>query len=144
MQRQQLYCYRGSRHFSDGHGATSTGLETSPRWPRCYLYRAQGTSLPATLAPSYTPLYSWASPYVYKRGCPGPQKRGQEGEGRKGERGDEGTSTRTYEAYVLAAGEDEQGSNPLSLSRALSATCPLSLPLSRKACNPYYEHPGAG
>jgi hypothetical protein len=49
---------QGSRHFSDGHGATSTGLETSPRRPHCYLYRAQGTSLPATLAPSYTPLYS--------------------------------------------------------------------------------------
>jgi hypothetical protein len=64
------------------------------------------------------------------------------GENERGEQGDEGTSTRTYEAYVRAAGEDEQGPNLLSLS--LSATRPLSLPLSRKACNPYYEHPGAG
>jgi hypothetical protein len=51
-------------------------------------------------------------------------------------------SIRTYEAYVRTEGEDEQGPDPLSLS--LSATRPLSLSLSRKACNPYYEHPGAG
>ena len=75
---------QGSRHFSDGHDTTSTGLKTSPRQPRYYLYRAQGTSLPATLAPSYTPLYSWASPYVYKSGCPGPQ-------------GESGGKGRTYE-----------------------------------------------
>jgi hypothetical protein len=43
---------QGPRHFSDGHDTTSSGLETSPRRPRCSLYRAQGTSLPATLAPS--------------------------------------------------------------------------------------------
>jgi hypothetical protein len=102
-----------------------------PQRPRCYLYRAQGTSLPVTLAPSYTPLYSWASPYVYKRGCPGPR--------RGGERGDRGTSIRTYER---TAGEDEQGPDPLSLS--LSATRSLSPSLSRNACNPYYEHLGAG
>jgi hypothetical protein len=37
-------------------------------------YRAQGTSLTATLARSYTPLYSWASPCIYKRGCPRPSQ----------------------------------------------------------------------
>jgi hypothetical protein len=126
------------RHFSDGHDTTSTGLETSPRRPRYYLYRAQGTSLPAMLAPSYIPLYSWASPYVYKKGV----SRAPRGGGRKGEREDEGSSIQTYEAYVRTAGEDEQGPDPLSLS--LSATRPLSLSLSRHACNPYYEHPGAG
>jgi hypothetical protein len=47
---------QGSRHSSDGHVGTSTGLKTLPRRPRYYLYRAQGTSLPATLAPSYTPI----------------------------------------------------------------------------------------
>ena len=47
---------QGSRHSSDGHVGTSTGLKALPRRPRYYLYRAQGTSLPATLAPSYTPI----------------------------------------------------------------------------------------
>jgi hypothetical protein len=51
---------------------------------------------------------------------------------KKGERGDEGTSIRTYEAYVRTAGEDEQGPDPLSLtlcylpgtSSAASSTMP--------------------
>jgi hypothetical protein len=47
---------QGSRHSSDGHIGTPTGLKALPRRPRYYLYRAQGTSLPATLAPSYTPI----------------------------------------------------------------------------------------
>jgi hypothetical protein len=47
---------QGTRHFSDGHVGTSTGLKALPRRPRYYLYRAQGTSLPAMLAPSYTPI----------------------------------------------------------------------------------------
>jgi hypothetical protein len=47
---------QGSRHFSDGHVGTSTGLKARLRRPRYYLYRAQGTSLPATLAHSYTPF----------------------------------------------------------------------------------------
>jgi hypothetical protein len=55
-----------------------------PRRQMCF-YRAQGTSptttlarVPqgasptTTLARSYTPLYNWASPCIYKRGCPGP------------------------------------------------------------------------
>jgi hypothetical protein len=49
---------------------------------------------------------------------------------------------RAYAAYVRTAGEDEQGSDPLSPS--LSPTRPLSLSLSRNACNSYYEHLGAG
>jgi hypothetical protein len=101
-------------------------------------YRAQGTSLPATLAPGYTPLYSWASSYVYKRGCPGPYG-GERGDGRD-EREDSGTSIRTY--IRKGTGEDEQGPNPLSLS--LSATRSLSPSLSRKAYNPYFKHPVAG
>jgi hypothetical protein len=72
----------------------------SPRRPRCYLYRAQGTFLPATLAPSYTPLYSWASPYVYKRGCPGPHEKKEEKRRRRGEKGggqrDEHTNIRAF------------------------------------------------
>jgi hypothetical protein len=130
---------QGSRHFSNCHDTTSTGLETSPQRPRCYLYRAQGTFLPATLAPSYTPLYSWASPYVYKRGCPGPHRKGR-GEKRKG-RGGRGTSIQTYE-HTNARREKTSRGRTLSLS--LSATRSLSPSLSRKACNPYYEHPGAG
>jgi hypothetical protein len=47
---------QGSRHFSDGHVGTSTGLKALLRWPRWYIYRAQGNSLPATLAHSYTPI----------------------------------------------------------------------------------------
>jgi hypothetical protein len=47
---------QGSRHPSVGHVGASIGLKALPRWPRYYLYRAQGTSLPATLAHSYTPI----------------------------------------------------------------------------------------
>jgi hypothetical protein len=122
---------QGSRHFSDGHDATSTGLETPPRRPRCYLYRAQGTSLPATLAPSYTPLYSWASPYVYKRGCPGPREKEKREEGKKRNKR---TSIRTHKR---TAGEtsrrttkgQEKASGGLTLS--LSLSCSLLLALSR-------------
>jgi hypothetical protein len=109
---------QGSRHFSGGHDTIYTGLETSPQRPRCYLYRAQGTSLPATLAPSYTPLYSWASPYVYKRGCPGPHKGGK-GEGREDEHTDRGTH----------GGRRRAGAGP-TLSLSLSATRSLSRPRS--------------
>jgi hypothetical protein len=38
-----------------------------PHRQLCF-YRAQGASPPATLAHSYTPLYSWASPCIYKKG----------------------------------------------------------------------------
>jgi hypothetical protein len=102
------------RHFSDGHDTTSTGLETSPRRPRYYLYRAQGTSLPATLAPSYIPLYSWASPYVYKRGCPGPH----EGEDK---RGSERMKGRAYKhtKHTYARREKTSRGRTLSLSRSL-------------------------
>jgi hypothetical protein len=47
---------QGSRHFSDGHVGTSTGLKALPQRPRYYMYRAQGTFLPAMLAHSYTPI----------------------------------------------------------------------------------------
>jgi hypothetical protein len=47
---------QGSRRSSDGHVGTSIGLKALPRRPHYYLYRAQGTSLPATLAPGYTPI----------------------------------------------------------------------------------------
>jgi hypothetical protein len=40
---------QGSRHSSDGHVGTSTGLKALPRWPRYYLYRAQGAPPTATL-----------------------------------------------------------------------------------------------
>jgi hypothetical protein len=99
----------------------------APRRPRCYLYRTQGTSLPATLAPSYTPLYSWASPYVYKRGCPGPQ--GGRGGEERGEKTNKHTSTRAYEC---TAGEDEQGPDPLSLSLSLCYSLSLALALSQR------------
>jgi hypothetical protein len=89
----QLYCYR-----AQGTSPTATilplqGSRHPPRRPRYYLYRAQGTFLPTTLAPSYTPLYSWASPYVYKRGCPGPHRGEKEG---KNEQTYEHTNTRTH------------------------------------------------
>jgi hypothetical protein len=47
---------QGSRRSPDGHVIICTGLKALPRRPHYYLYRAQGTSLPATLAPSYTPI----------------------------------------------------------------------------------------
>jgi hypothetical protein len=45
------------------------------------------------------------------------------------------------ETHDKGTGEDGQGQT-LSLSRSLLLALPLSL--SRNACNPYYEHPGAG
>jgi hypothetical protein len=108
-----LVLLQGSRHFSNDHDTIPIGLEASPQRPRCYLYRAQDTSLPATLAPSYTPLYNWASPYVYKRGCPGPH-RGEEEKKKK----DEGTSIRTYE-HPNARRKKMSGCRTLSLSRSL-------------------------
>jgi hypothetical protein len=120
----------------------------APRRPRCYLYRAQGTSLPAMLAPSYTPFYSWASPYVYKRGCPGPH---EEGGGERGEKTKKHTSIRTHgrtagetSRHTTKGQEKTSKGRTPSLSPSLSPTRSLSPSLSRNACNPYYEHPGAG
>jgi hypothetical protein len=148
VQRQQLYCYR-----AQGTSPTATMLPLQgskrppPRRPRCYLYRAQGTSLPATLAPSYTPLYSWASPYVYKRGCPGPcgRRERKEGEKRTNIRAYEHTNARQGRRVDARQrdGRRRAGAEP-SLSLSLSPTRSLSPSLSRNACNPYYEHPGAG
>jgi hypothetical protein len=100
----------------------------TPRRPRCYLYRAQGTSLPATLAPSYTPLYSWASPYVYKRGCLGPH------EGKEDKRGSERTKGRAYEhtKHTYARREKTSRGRTLSLSLALCYLPSLALTLSQR------------
>jgi hypothetical protein len=145
---------QGTRHFSDGHVGTSTGLKALPRRPRYHLYRAQGTSLPATLAPSYTPLYNWTSPCVYKRGCPGPhgEKRGKTG-GQGGEREGQTCNVRTHERTtqtsggrqsrrdaVEAAPDGPPQGRTLSFSLSL-ASHSLSLSLSRNACNPYCKHP---
>jgi hypothetical protein len=40
---------QGSRHFSDGHVVTSTGLKALLRRPHWHTYRAQGASSTATL-----------------------------------------------------------------------------------------------
>jgi hypothetical protein len=40
---------QGSRHFSDGHVVTSTGLKALLRRPRWHTYRAQGASPTTTL-----------------------------------------------------------------------------------------------
>jgi hypothetical protein len=40
---------QGSRHSSDGHVGTSTGIKALPRRPRYYLYRAQGAPPTTTL-----------------------------------------------------------------------------------------------
>jgi hypothetical protein len=50
-------------------------------------------------------------------------------------------SIRTYEHRNARR---EKTSRGRTLSLSLSATRSLSPSLSRKACNPYYEHPGAG
>jgi hypothetical protein len=82
-------------------------------------YRAQGTSPTATLAHNYTPLYSWASPCIYKRGCPGPSY---------------GTS-RTHVATPTTlhvedrrGRRDRQHKDSLSLSLSLSLSFSPSLP----------------
>jgi hypothetical protein len=51
---------QGSRHFSDGHVSACTGLKALLRQPRYHI--------------ATPPLYSWASPCIYKRGCPGPSQ----------------------------------------------------------------------
>jgi hypothetical protein len=99
----------------------------SPRRPRCYLYRAQGTSLPATLAPSYTPLYSWASPYVYKRGCPGPH--GGKREKKEGKETNKYTSIRAHE-HTNARQERQVDARQRDGRRRVGAGLSLSLSLS--------------
>jgi hypothetical protein len=94
-----------------------------PRRPRCYLYRAQGTSLPATLALSYTPLYNWASPYVYKRGCPGPHGGGEWGR----KRGEKQTNIWAHER---TAGETSRRTTKGREKTSRGRTLPLSHPRS--------------
>jgi hypothetical protein len=117
MQRQWLYCYRVQGTSPTAKILPLQDSRRPPRRPRCYLYRAQGTSLPDTLAPSYTPLYSWASPYVYKRGCPGPHEGGDER--------DEHTK------HTYARREKTSRGRTLSLSLALCYSPSLTLTLSQ-------------
>jgi hypothetical protein len=78
---------QGSRHSSDGHVITSTGLKALLRRPRWYIYRAQGASPTTTLlsvqGSGHFPASHVSSklhPHctaghllcVYKRGCLGP------------------------------------------------------------------------
>jgi hypothetical protein len=83
---------QGSRHSSDGHVGTSTGLKALPRRPRYYLYRAQGTSLPATLAlyPHCTAGHLLVS---IKGGVQGPTRGGEE---KRGEREEKRCNVRTH------------------------------------------------
>jgi hypothetical protein len=94
---------QGSRHFSDGHVSTSTGLKALLRRPRYYLYRAQGTSLPTTLAHSYTPIVQLGISLYLSKGCPGPSyggrgKRKRETRGEKCTYEHTGTRRRRAEA----------------------------------------------
>jgi hypothetical protein len=121
----------------------ATGLKALLRRPRYYLYRAQGAPPAATLLsvqssghfpashvssklhPHYTAGHLLVS---IKGGVQGPAERGREGRGTTG-------------GWVDARQRDgrrQAGPDPHPLSLALSYS------LSRSACNPYYEHPGAG
>jgi hypothetical protein len=80
---------QGSRHFSDGHVTTSIGLKALPQRPHYYLYGAQGTSLPATLAPSYTPIVQLGISLCLQKGVSrAPRKGGERGGGTTGGRVD--------------------------------------------------------
>jgi hypothetical protein len=91
--------------------------------------QGSGTSPPATLAHSYTPIVQLGHLLVSIKGDDqGLPKGAEEKRRRRGEAGRVGETQRrlTQTAHLRAS---------LSLSLAHS--------LSRDACNPYYEHPGA-
>jgi hypothetical protein len=116
-----------------------TGLKTLLQRPRQYIYRAQGTPPSATLlsvqGSGHFPASHVSSklhPHCtaghllvsIKGGVQGPTKGG--------------TAEQRRVDARQRDGRRRAGPDPLSLVLA------LSLSLSRNACNPYYEHPGAG
>jgi hypothetical protein len=93
------------------------------------------------LAPSYTPLYNWASPYVYKRGCPGPhRKRGEGGRayGQKNARREKTSWGRTLSlsrSLLLAL------SHPRSLARLVTPTTSTLVQDNTRLIPPLVFHP---
>jgi hypothetical protein len=72
------------------------------------------------IAHSYTPLYSWASPCIYKKGM-----------------------CRAFLRHVVEHTTHHTTSRTdVATLTTLDDTLSLSPSLSRDACNPYYEHPG--
>jgi hypothetical protein len=114
----------GSRHFSDSHVSSCTGLKALLRQPRYHI-----------ATPHCTAGHLLVS---IKGGVQGlPRKGGEEGENVHIDTRSHGGGG-AWTQYVDVERETRREPH-LSLSLALS----LSLSLSRDACNPYYEHPGA-
>jgi hypothetical protein len=106
-------------HFSNGHVNTCI---TTRHFPAGHV------------AHSYTPIVQLGHLLMSIKGDV--QEHGEGGRG--------GThGRRTSRHTTKGTGEDGQG---LTLSLSLSRSLLLALPLllSHNACNPYYEHPGAG
>jgi hypothetical protein len=122
IQYRQLYCYRAQ---GTPPTATILPLQDLRHPPADTFLSVQGSGhspashikLPAT--PHCTAGHLLTS---MKGGVQGPTRGGQ----KKG-REDEGTSIRTYKAYVRTAGEDEQGPDPLSLALCYSPSLALTL-----------------
>jgi hypothetical protein len=151
---------QGSRHFSDGHVITSTGLKALLRRPRRYIYRAQGAPPTATLlsvqGSGHFPASHVSSklhPYCtaghllvsIKGVSRAPRGGGREKKGREGRRT---CNVRTHGRTALTS-EGSQGrrdtvqaaSDGSPRGRTLSFSLSLSLSLSRNACNPYCKRP---
>ena len=121
-----------------GHDATELGFNsaepavplqgTGPRAASpATLLQGSSTSPPFTLAHSCTPICTARSPpCTYKRRCPGPSQ------GRLGKLTHTVHTTPTKNSSVQPSPH-----NTRSLKR------PRIRSLSRKACIPYYKHPGA-
>jgi hypothetical protein len=119
----------------NANSCASTGLKALLRRPRYYLYRPQGAPPTATLLSVQGSRHFPASHVSSKlhphctaghllASIKGDVQGKKKGEARQRD------------------GRRQAGPDPLSLSRSLLLALPLSL--SRNACNPYYEHPGAG
>jgi hypothetical protein len=122
------------------NSCASTGLKALLRRPRYYLYRAQDAPPTATLlsvqGSGHFPA-SHVSSKLHPHYTAGHLLVSIKGDVQeKGGRHDRRTGRRTTK------GREKMGRARPSLSRSLLLALPLSL--SRNACNPYYEHPGAG
>jgi hypothetical protein len=121
-----------------GHGATELGFNSAEpaaplqgsgpgATPPATLLQGSSTSPPSTLAHSYTPICTTGShPCTYKRRCPRPSQKSFESSPRR---------LTQHQQKTL------QGKPSLHNSRPLKR--PGIRSLSRKACIPYYKHPGA-
>jgi hypothetical protein len=105
--------------------------------PPATLLQNSGTSPPSTLEHSYTPCTAGAPPCAYKRRCLGPSLRGE------GDQRIRFLAKSTITAHIAHTTPTKSTSVQPSHHIARSLKRPGTRSLSRKACIPYYKHPGA-